>query len=198
MNETLLEAQERNEKASSLRKNGFVPGVIYGKGLKESKSVKFDAKKMDNYLKSLSGRKVQVKLNGSTQTGFIREIQREPVSGKMTHIDIQIAGLNDNVKMKLPVVFEGRTKLEAHGLLLDVHASEVTVFGKEKDIPESIMVDVSEGKVGDVIDVASLTVGNGVKLLDEAHEVLAIITEPKRVQEDKEEAAADEAAAPEQ
>jgi ribosomal protein L25, Ctc-form len=181
MNGTLLEAYERSEKGSKVRKEGFVPGVVYGTAMQGSKSVKFQSDKIQMYLKNNTGRKVQFKLGQTVHTGFIKEIQRESVSNMITHIDIQAAGLDDKIKMKLPVVFHGRTRLESSGLILDEYLSKVSVYGKEKDIPDEISFDVSDKKAGSVIKVSNLAAINGVKFLDEPNEVIAIINEPKRV-----------------
>jgi large subunit ribosomal protein L25 len=108
----------------------------------------------------------------------------------LTHIDIQIAGLNDIIRMKLPVIYEGRNKLESSGLLLVVYVSEVIVHGIEKDIPESIIFDVSDKRAGDVINASMITLNNGVKLLDGTNEVLAVVSEPKRVETEVEDQAA--------
>lgn len=182
MNGTLLEAQQRNEKGSKVRRNGFVPGIIYGSGEKENKPVKFQADKLEAYLKKLSGKKVQVKLGEEIQTGFIKEMQREPATGKIIHIDIQVAGLNDIVKMKLPVIYEGRGKLESQGLVLDINISEVTLHGMEKDMPEKIIIDAGDKKAGDVITASMLELGEGLKLVDDPDEVMATVNEPQRIE----------------
>ncbi len=186
MSEVLLEALERDEKGNKVRKNGFVPGIIYGSGEKENKSVKFQADKLDTCLRKLSGKKVKVKLGEEIQTGFIKETQRAPITGKLMHIDIQVAGSEDMVRMKLPVIFEGREKLELKGLMLDVHASQVTLHGMEKDLPEKLTIDIGDKNAGDIITASMLKLGAGLKLVGDPDEILAIINEPQIEEEETE------------
>lgn len=179
MSGTLLEAFERTERGNKTRKSGFIPGILYGSGLKESRMVKFETEKLENDLSKTSNKKIKVKLGEDVEDGFIKEVQREPVSKRVLHIDIQVAKGTDIVKVQVPVAIEGRAALESQGLILDIQSQELTIHGAEQDIPENIVVDVSNLKVGDAITVSRIKVRDGLKIVDEPTKVIASASVPK-------------------
>jgi len=80
----MVEVITRQEKAVKIRKNGFIPGILYGK-----KSAKIAIKaKYESYLKE--GEEIDFVFEGENYKGIIKEVQRDPLSFKVIHFDLFI------------------------------------------------------------------------------------------------------------
>ncbi|MDP4091740.1 MAG: 50S ribosomal protein L25 [Bacillota bacterium] len=178
--EVLLTAIERTEKPQVSRREGFIPGVVYGENANSGKSVKFESTAL---LKTLKGHvknaRVLIKVGGNDTHCIIKDIQKDPVTGKIIHIDLQSISASEIVKLKIPVVYKGRNKLEMKGFVLDTMMPEVEVIGSVDLIPESAEIDVSGKTQGDKIIVNDITIDNRIKLHHNMDEVVAVIVAPK-------------------
>lgn len=176
MNETAIQAIERNEKPKKARNNGFVPGVLYGKGM-DSISVKFDEKKLQKVLQGRSQKaKISVRVGDETKQCFVQEIQRDPKLGRPIHIAMQVVHENQVVKMKVPIIFEGNEKLNEKRLIMQPYFSEIELSGPSVDIPECILVDVANKPLGEKITFGDITVKPSVEILEDPEKIIAAIT----------------------
>ena len=162
MNEIILEAAERSK--GKFREKGFVPGVLYGDGVDTTTSVKFDERKL-NKLISMHGpnAKLWITINNSKKYGFIREVQRKPITYMISHIDIQIVSKDREIKLVIPINYKDEGSLKIRQLKLQVYKSDVTVFGKIDLMPDTIEVDVSEMNLGDTITYSQLGLNKDIK-----------------------------------
>lgn len=151
-----LAAVERNSKGYKVRRDGFIPAVIYGTKV-PSTSIQFVENDVSRYLRQ-AGRsgKVLLSFNGEEYTGIVKEVQMDPVKGNILHIQIQVADAAEIVNFEVPFAFTGRGALEAEKLFMNVDMPMIKVKGPISKIPENFTVDVSEMKVGDVILVKHL------------------------------------------
>lgn len=189
MDESFIEALDRTEKLSKIRLDGFVPGVIHGEGFVYGKPVKFNMAALQKVIsKHGSKAKVWVKVDDSKKIGVIKEIQREPVSGKIYHVDMQLVSMDHDLKTKIPIIFHGKNKLEAKRLVLHVYKSEIEISGNPQSMPESIVVDV-EGKGLDYsITLKDMHFDNTIKVHEHDSEVFAVISEIRsKIESPKEE-----------
>ena len=152
--ELTLDAREAQGKANKrLRRAGIVPGVVYGKG-EASTNVQVNAKTFDTLYRA-AGRTSVVKLRlpgSSTSTsGFIKSVQRHPLSGQPLHVDYLLVSLTVEMEVEVPLVFTGEAPAveETGGTLLH-NLSSVRVKALPNDIPHEISVDVSVLKSLDV------------------------------------------------
>lgn len=197
MNEALLNVFERTESPKKIRTEGFVPGILYGREFEKNIPIKLNLIELKKVLKQYGeDAKISFKLGENTKKGIIKEIQKEPVSNKIIHIDIQAINETDRIKMRIPMVFNGRDVVEKNGFLLEVYAPEIEVFGESDLLPESFTVDVSGKGHGDKITVRDLVVDSRVRILNDADETIAAVTVPKYTapEEETTEAAPAEAA----
>ncbi len=155
MEEIMLEAIERKNQTGKFRESGFVAGVIYGDNMPEATPVKFEEKALKKVLSKYgSNAKLWIMYNNEKKYGFIREVQRKPMLGNVTHIDVQIVSKDHEIKRQIPIVFTGEDDLKNKQLQLQVYKSEITLFGKMALMPDTIHVDVSEKKLGDAINLS--------------------------------------------
>jgi len=177
MEKIILKAteRERSEKSNQLRKAGFTPGVLNGRGM-ESVSVKFETIALNKII-SKHGRnaKLWVDLGDEKKFGYIKEVQRQPVEGNVIHVAIQIVSKDQEIKMKLPIVFQGQAELEHHLFKLQVCKSEIEVEGKTELIPDVAVADVSGKTAGENITALDFHLPPDIKVLDAEHEIYAVV-----------------------
>lgn len=195
MDKTPIKAFERNEKPHITRKEGFLPAVIYGAGIEGSISIKLEMPVMKKLLnRHGKNSKIWVKLGDNVKYALIKDIARNPLTGNVIHMDLQAIKEDELLKVKIPLVFEGRDKLESRGKFLETVVSELEVTGKAKDLPESIVIHVADREAGEKITIADLQAAEKhFKFHDPADKMVAIIEEKKAAAEpEKEETAAPE------
>nr|WP_319487459.1 50S ribosomal protein L25 [uncultured Caproiciproducens sp.] len=180
MEEIILNAMARSEKPKKVRSSGFIPGVLNGPGT-TSASVKFESVALNKIIaKHGTNAKLWVVLGTEKTFGFIKEVQKHPVEGKIIHIGIQLVSKDQEVKMQLPITFHGHTELEHRLLQLQVYKPEIEVEGKTALMPDEVVVDVSEKKSGETITASDFHLSSGVKILDPEDEIYAIIKAVKK------------------
>ncbi|MDD2499136.1 MAG: 50S ribosomal protein L25 [Desulfitobacteriaceae bacterium] len=181
MEETILNALERTEKPKIVRAAGFIPGVIYGDGVAQASSVKFEAMALNKILtKHGSNAKVWVKYGSNKRFGFIKDIQRNPIEGKVIHIDVQLVSEDQEVRMQLPITFNGRAELEHKSLFLQVNKSDIEVLGKASLIPDGVVFDVSEKQLGDTVTIDDFNLDKQIKANDREDEIYAVVIAQKQ------------------
>jgi len=175
MEETILNAVERTMQPKQCREAGFTPGVLYGDSVTNAITVQFDSAALKKVI-AVHGANAKVWVNhgGAKKFGFIKEVQKHPVSAKVIHIDVFLISQDHEVKMQIPITFEGRDNLD--GVLLQIHKSEVEVLGKPALMPESLVVDVSAMVLGDTITSKNFTLDKQIKITDSEDEVYGAIT----------------------
>lgn len=184
-----IRAMERSGKPGKVRRDGFIPGVIYGKGIAESIIVKFETRRFKRILKN-QGRnaRINVKMGDDEKSCIIKDLQFDPITNDILHVDLQAVTAETSVKLKVPVVFNGREALESERLVLQTFASEVELSGIMGSMPEVIEIDVSDKTAGDKVVVGEIKVKDKIKILNDSDEVLAVISAPREFKEEETEA----------
>lgn len=175
MEEIILKAMERSENPNKVRKSGYIPGVLSGPGA-ASASVKFETVVLNKIIsKHGANAKMWVELGDEKKFGFVKEIQRHPVEGKIIHVAIQLVSEDQEIKIQLPIIFQGQFELEHRLLQIQVYKSEIEVMGKTALMPDSVVVDASEKKAGEDITAADISLPPEIKILDAENEIYAVI-----------------------
>lgn len=146
-----------------LRKNGYLPGNIFGKGM-ESISI---AVKKDEFRKSLKeyGRNAVFKLvdpNNEEYTVMAKEINVAPLINEISHLNFQLVSLSEAVKQDVSFKIIGTEFLESKRLLLNSHVDSIPVFGLPHDIPHELDIDVSTMESGDSILLRDIKLPEGI------------------------------------
>lgn len=183
--ELTLDAREAQGKANKrLRREGIVPGVVYGKG-EGSTNVQVDAKTFETLYRA-AGRTsvVKFRLPGASRasSGFIKSVQRHPLTRQALHVDYYLVNLNVEMEVDVPLVFVGDAPAveETGGTLLH-NLSSVHVKALPNDIPHEITVDVSTLTSLDVaIHVADLNLNRDlVHVLTDGETLVATVVPPR-------------------
>lgn len=176
MEKIFLEAIERIKQPGRFSESGFLPGVLYGDSVTVATSVKFETQALKKVLASHGvNAKVWIKFKGKEKFGFIKEVQKNPVSGNVTHIDVQIVSKDHEIKIQIPIVFKGEDNLKQKQLKLQIYKSDVTVFGKMALMLDAIYVDVAEKELGDTITLKNFDLDKKLKVSEKEDTVYGVI-----------------------
>jgi large subunit ribosomal protein L25 len=189
--ELTLDSREAQGKANKrLRRQGLVPGVVYGKG-EGSTNVQVESKTFETLYRAAGKTSVvKFRLPGANRatSGFIKSVQRHPLSGRALHVDYYLVNLNVEMEVDVPLVFTGEAPAveETGGTLLH-NLSAIHVKALPTDIPHEVRVDVSVLKSLDVaIHVRDLTLNRDlVQVLTDGDTLVATVV-PPRVEEEPE------------
>lgn len=177
MVENILNAFERSIEHKKFKESGFIAGVIYGDGVIKSEPVKFEEVPLRKILMSHgSNAKIWIKSGQDKKYGFIKEIQRHPVTAKIIHVDVQLVSSDHEIKLLLPIVFKGEESLTANLLQFKVYKSDIDVTGKMALLPDSVTIDLSEKILGDSITIKDFALDKQIKINDKPDEVYAVVT----------------------
>lgn len=169
------------EQAKKLRREGKVPAVVYG-GHREAVPIVVDRKNVSELItKSPHGVRsiFLLQLAGTDQQrhAMIKDIQIDPVSRRMTHIDFVRVVMDEVVRVTIPVHVIGlAVGVKNGGGVLDFQARELHVECLPNAIPDTIDIDVTSLDIHDFIRISDLPVPEGVKVLDDPDRVVVSVT----------------------
>ena len=120
---------------------------------------------------------------------LIRDVQRHPISQNIRHIDFYQVLRGHKIKVEIPIRVINRENAPGvkEGGLLNQITRSVSVDIKPRDIPEDIVIDVAELKLGDEIFVRDLALPEGCDLHTPADTLILQITQPRAAAETEEE-----------
>jgi len=172
-----------------LRKEGFIPGVIYKDG-KEGINTQISNKDLWHALSTDAGENAIITMDISggekdiKKTVIVKEIQRDPISDDFLHVDFCEISLKEKLKVKVPVVVKGEAVgvKEDEGVLTQV-AWELEVECLPTEIPEHLDVQVDEMRIGDAIHVKDVEAPMDVLILDDP-EMVVVTVNPPHIEEE--------------
>ncbi len=164
--------------ARRLRRDGQVPGVIYGGG-DEPQHFAVDARTLRNTL-AHAAQVIEVSIDGSSTNVLIKDVQRHPVRGEAVHVDLLRVRMDVAIHATVPIEFHGHEEAPGvvEGGIFNQELREVNIEALPGDIPDSIVQDVSGLVMNETVTLAVLTAPSGVTLLDDPETVIATITPP--------------------
>jgi large subunit ribosomal protein L25 len=176
-----IEVQPREETGKNAnrrsRARGKIPAVVYGGG-KESVSIEVDRKTLVDTMKGHGGENpiFLLKLGGKERHAMIRNMQVDPMSRQVIHIDFQRVLMDQKVKVAVPVELVGTAVgVKVDGGLLDFVTREVHVECLPGDIPKHLEADVTDLHIGQHFEARELKIPEGVVLLDEPEKVIVSV-----------------------
>jgi large subunit ribosomal protein L25 len=188
-----LEVQKRDARGSAevrrLRKQGLIPGVIYGGG-KDPAAISVPERELRRALTGAGGLHaildvvVQGDGNSDARPAILKDYQQDVISGRVAHIDLHQVRLDRPIQASVVVQLVGESVGAKEGGVLSQVSREVTVEALPMEIPEHIEADVSAMNIGDTLRLADLPPIEGVTFVDDPEEtVLANVTVPTKVEE---------------
>lgn len=201
--EIKLAARLRTEAGSTavnrLRKQGVLPGVIYGIG--QPKSVSFDAAAFATMQRHHTSENVMLSLaieNDTTHTVLIREVQHHPLTGLPLHVDFYEVSMDQSVAVSIPLELVGTpVGVTRDGGILEHLLREIEVECLPGDIVEQIDLDVSAMEVGANLTVADIPLDRAKYAITTAEDIAVAAVSAARVEEEADETEAQEGDEPE-
>jgi large subunit ribosomal protein L25 len=188
-----LEAQRRTvlgKKVSRLRREGRVPGIVYGPVIEQTVPVSVDHREFVKFFRA-NGHSTLLDLvwDGQRQSVLIREVQLDQIRHEPLHIDFYAPNLRRPVRAMVPLVL--RNPVNTSEAILTELRTEIEVEALPANIPHQIDVDVSGLEhPGDAIRVADLSLPDDVVATLDANEILALMEAVYRAPEAEEAAPA--------
>lgn len=158
-----LRTSTRKGDNNLLKRNGYLLGNIVGKGV-ESISI---AVKKDDFTKSIKkiGRNAVFKLvvpDGQKYTVIAKEIHIEPIKNEISHLDFQMVSLSEKIKQDVTIKIIGTELLESKRLLINSSVDSILVEGFPQNIPDEIVIDVSDLEAGGSIEFSDVKLPEGI------------------------------------
>ena len=188
-----LEVDDRPERGTRatrrLRREGVVPGVVYGgTGQEDAVSFKVGARELRQVLVDGSAL-IDLKVDGKTLPVIVKDRQLDPVRDEVIHIDLLEVRLDEKIQTQVGVHIEGIEEAPGikEGGVLEHVTHQLNIEALPTAIPDVIEVDVSGMEIAATMHLSELTAPEGVEFLDDLEEtIIATIVVPTEVEEPEE------------
>ncbi len=186
MAEIVVNAKDRTGRgknaARRLRRQGFVPGVVYG-GNGDNIAVSVDPKALQRVLRSEAGRNAILKLDitgkGATNA-ILKSWQVDPIKDSFLHADFYRIAMDVAIRVTVPVVAKGEARgVKVDAGILEMVLREIELECLPGDIPERIEVDVTDLGINGAARVSDLLVSAKVKVLQAPDQVVVHVVSVK-------------------
>jgi large subunit ribosomal protein L25 len=183
-----LEVREREERGSRhsrrLRKEGLIPGVLYGNG--DPQAIAVPERDLRHAVSGPSGLHaiLDVVLEGqkTVHPSSLAEYQQDPVRGTIAHIDLREVRLDQPIQAVVVVQLVGEAEGAKEGGVVSLVSRELRVEALPMDIPEHVDADISPMVIGDVLRLEDLPAVANVTFLDDPHETVIVTVSAPRVE----------------
>lgn len=171
--------------AKKARKNGKVPGVLYGKKIS---NLLFEVGELElAHEIGINGEHgvINFDLDGEEHKGLIKEVQRDPVTNKIIHLDLEELKGKNKIISSVPIHYIGEDYINQKGIVLQKEKDSVKVECSVESLPKYIDFNVGTGNVGSVYKFGDLEVASEISILDDLNSVIASVSyERKTVSDD--------------
>jgi len=161
-----------------LRRQGLVPAILYGESIE---NVPLILKKKDiiEILKSETGENTifKVAFDSEERDVMIKEVQINPVTDELTHVDLIQISMDKPVRVSVPVELVGEAVgVKTEGGIVDFLLRELEIECLPREIPESIKVDISNLHIHQAFKVQNLQLPAGIKILHDPNTAIVVIS----------------------
>ncbi len=164
-----------------LRKAEKIPAILYGKHTKPE-NLAVNGPEFVKLRKEIGGKAALIELKrdaGATALSFLQEIQRDPITDKYLHLDLQEVKENEKMIISVTIHVTGEAYgVKTEGGILETASHRLRIRCLPKVLPPLIELDVTELKVGEAIHIAELKPIPGVEFLDDKNQTVVLCVEP--------------------
>jgi large subunit ribosomal protein L25 len=184
--DAILEAITRDSRgkneARRTRREGKVPGVLYGGDGKDATAISVEPKALLKILHSESGVNtlISLKLGGADSKVLVKEYQLDPVTHQVLHADFYRVAMDRLLRVMIPVIVKGTPQgVKQQGGLLEFIRREIEIECLPADIPEHVEIDVSELMLHQGVRVRDLAASDKWKPLSDPDMMIVHVILPK-------------------
>lgn len=161
----------------ALRRSGKIPAILFGHGANPL-PIAFLTRSLEDLLHAgAKSHLLAITIDGKTKdTAILRDLQRDPVTHRVTHADLQRVSATESIHAVLRVVIVGIPQgVRDSGGVLDVILHEVEVQGPANELPEKIEIDVASLGVNDHVTAAQVKLPPNFKMLTPPETVIVVV-----------------------
>jgi len=165
--------------ARQARMAGSIPAVVYGPEV-EPFSIAVEERAFRDATKSAGGVSsiINLELDGKSNKVIVRDVQRDPVTSKIIHLDFYAVSMKKPIHISIPIHFVGTARgVKTDGGIMQTTMREVEISCLPSDIPEDVEVDVAELGIGDSLHVRDLSIPKA-QILSELQRTVVVISAP--------------------
>ncbi len=194
MENVVIKASKRDvlgKKVGQLRREGKLPGVIYGHHM-EPISIVMDAREACRSMVGLTPSSiVTLDVDGEKHSALIRERQRNYLKNTFIHVDFQAVAADEKIRARIEVVLEGNAPAVKNFNGIVLHEKEtIEVEALPAHLPERFIVNIDGlENIGDMIRISDIAISDDITVFDDANDVIVSIAGMKEEVEETEEAA---------
>ncbi|MGM9973533.1 MAG: 50S ribosomal protein L25 [Clostridiaceae bacterium] len=165
----------KGKSARRIRRQGKVPGILYGMN-------------RNNFLFEVSELELNREIHNNGEHAilnliveqephkvFIKEIQRDSVSHRIIHVDMEEITKDKTITAEIPINYVGEDKIANSGAIVQREKNSVKISCTPEKLPKFINVDLSKAQVGSVYRVADLEIGSEISIDDNIDSIIALI-----------------------
>lgn len=170
----------------ALRKAGKIPAILYGHGSTPQK-VSMDARALGEILQHDGSHSLlQLTIDGARgETALLKELQRDPITRKVIHADLQLVSATEEIRAHVQVVTVGVAPgVKDSGGVLDLITHTLEIAAPANAVPEHIEVDISALALHDHVTAGEIKLPAGVKLITPAEAMVVTIEAPRKAEEE--------------
>ena len=192
MNNIELKAETRtttgNSPARALRRAGRIPAILYGPGA-ESVMLSVDTTEMENIIKEGNvGRSIfDIAVDGgkTARAAMIKEMQTDPISRDILHIDFYEVKMDRKVKVMVPVIATGKSVGVELGGMLQIVRRELEVLCLPNAIPQEVTIDITDLDIGNSVHVEDIALEGDVEVPHDVNFTVLTVLSPKMAEEEE-------------
>jgi large subunit ribosomal protein L25 len=158
----------------ALRESGYIPASLYSHG-KPASLLKLNSMQWSKALEN-ELHLVMLEMPGEKpQTATVREIQRDPISQDIIHIDLLKIQMDETINFSVKIEFIGIPKGAKDGGVTQVVAGHIEVECLPADVPDSLSIDISKMELGNSLHARDLVIPENVKLITDPDHTLVSV-----------------------
>lgn len=174
-------AKTGRTEVKKIRSAGRVPAVIYGRHTKPE-SLELVARELNDLIHHSVSENILVDLSvdSKKRLALVQEVQHHPLTGKVLHVDFHEVAENETVTISVPVETTGEAVgVKTGGGILEHVLFKLKVRALPKNLPEQILIDVSDLEVGKTIHIGDIKLPEGVEIIGNKVAPVVTVAMPK-------------------
>ncbi len=178
-----INQREKKTRHSSrqCRRKGLVPGVLYGKGIN---NFLFEIGELElNNALSVTGEHGLLNINSQEDSlnTLIKEVQRDPVTRRVLHIDLEKVEGNEEIETVVPINYVGEEYINKLDAVLQKNIDSIKVKCSPSNIPKGVNLNVGRAKPGDQFKIADVEFGNEITVVDDLNSIVASVSYDQKI-----------------
>lgn len=179
---THLKAENRDFLNSSglrrLRRSGRLPGIVFGKNM-PNRRIHISTLQFQKWLRQSGSGIIELRLEGEDPLSVLLEdLQRDPVTRDLLHVDFQQVKADAIVRTKIPVEFKGTPIGTKQGGVVQIQSAWIEVEALPRHLPSVVQLDISGMSTGESLYVKDVEFVPEVTVISEGNEFLLSVVKP--------------------